>query len=256
MIHPTAIVQEGAEIHPSVEIGPYCTVGPHVRIGAGTMIGSHVVIDGRTEIGHKNRIFQFSSIGAIPQHMKYRGEPTELKIGSSNVIREFVTIHLGTAQDRGVTRIGSHNVFMAYCHVAHDCTIEDSVIMANGATLGGHVFVEQNAILGGLVGVHQFVRIGRFAMVAGLSGVSLDIPPFTSAAGFRTSLYGLNLVGFKRHGFSSDELKRLRRAYRILFQSGLLLEKALDQVSFELGDDPHIQHLVRFLRGSRRGICR
>jgi UDP-N-acetylglucosamine acyltransferase len=256
MIHPTAIVEGGAQIHPSVQIGPYCTVGSHVKIGAGTQIGSHVVIDGRTEIGENNRIFQFSSIGAIPQHMKYRGEPTELKIGSGNVIREFVTIHLGTVQDRGITRIGNQNVFMAYCHVAHDCTIEDSVILANGATLAGHVLVERNAILGGLVGVHQFVRIGRFAMVAGLSGVSLDVPPFTSAAGFRTKLYGLNFVGLKRNGFSSEEIKKLRKAYRILFQSGLLLEKALNHATSELGEDPHIEHLLRFLRDSRRGICR
>lgn len=256
MIHPTAIVAEGAEIHPDAEIGPYCVIGPDVKIGAGTRVGPHVVIEGRTEIGEKNQIFQFASIGAIPQHMKYRGEPTELKIGSENVIREFVTIHLGTLQDRGVTTIGNRNVFMAYCHVAHDCTIEDSVIMANGATLAGHVTVERNAILGGLAGVHQFVRIGRMAMVAGLSGVSMDIPPFTSAAGFRTKLFGLNVVGLRRNGFNSDEIARLRRAYRILFQSGLLLERAMEQAAAELGGDPNVEHMLAFLRRSRRGICR
>ncbi|MEW6443371.1 MAG: acyl-ACP--UDP-N-acetylglucosamine O-acyltransferase [bacterium] len=256
MIHPTAIVEPGAEIHASAEIGPYCTIGPHVRIGSGTWVGPHVVIGGRTEIGENNRIFQFASIGEIPQHMKYRGEPTELKIGSGNVFREFVTIHLGTVQDRGITSIGNRNVFMAYCHVAHDCTIEDSVIMSNGATLAGHVLVERSAILGGLVGVHQFVRIGRFAMVAALSGVSLDIPPYTSAAGFRTRLYGLNLVGLRRNGFAPEQLRRLRKAYRTLFQSGLLLEGAIDQVTGDLGNDPDVAHLLDFLKGSRRGICR
>lgn len=256
MIHPTAVVAEGAEIDPGAEIGPYCVIGPHVKIGAGTKVGPHVVIEGRTEIGQNNQIFQFASIGAIPQHMKYRGEPTELKIGSGNVIREFVTIHLGTAQDRGVTTIGNRNVFMAYCHVAHDCTIEDSVVMANGATLAGHVTVERNAILGGLAGVHQFVRIGRMAMVAGLSGVSMDIPPFTCAAGFRTKLFGLNVVGLRRNGFNSDQIARLRRAYRILFQSGLLLDRAIEKAAAELAGDPNVEHLLAFVRRSRRGICR
>jgi UDP-N-acetylglucosamine acyltransferase len=256
MIHPTAIVAEGAQIHPEAEIGPYCIIGPHVKIGAGTKVGPHVVIEGRTEIGPNNQIFQFASIGAVPQHVKYRGEPTELKIGSGNIIREFVTIHLGTVQDRGITTIGDRNVFMAYCHVAHDCTIEDSVIMANGASLAGHVTVERNAILGGLVGVHQFVRIGRLAMVAGLSGVSMDIPPFTSAAGFRTKLFGLNLVGLRRNGFTAQDIAKLRRAYRILFQSGLLLGPAIEQAAAELGGDPNVDHLLDFLRHSRRGICR
>ncbi len=256
MIHPTAVIHEGAEIHETVEIGPFCIVGPHVKIGAGTRVGPHVVLEGRTRIGERNRIFQFASIGAIPQHMQYRGEPTELVIGSENVIREFVTIHLGTAQDRGVTRIGNRNVLMAYCHVAHDCVLEDGVILANGATLGGHVRVERDAILGGLVGVHQFVRIGRHAMVAGLSGVSLDIPPFTRAAGFRTKLYGLNLVGLKRKGFSPEEIRRLRKAYRILFQSGKLLKEAMEEVEAVAGEDENVRHLLAFLMESERGICR
>jgi UDP-N-acetylglucosamine acyltransferase len=256
MIHPTAIVDEGAEIHESVEIGPYCFVGPHVKIGKGTKVGPHVVLEGRTEIGEDNRIFHFASIGAVPQHMKYKGEPTKLKIGSENVIREFVTIHLGTVQDRGITTIGNRNILMAYCHVAHDCTLENAVILANGATLGGHVHVERNAILGGLVGVHQFVRIGRHAMVGALSGVSLDIPPYTSAAGFRTKLYGLNTVGLKRQGFSPEEVRRLRKAYRILFQSGELLRPAMERVRAEVGHDPHVEYLIEFLKKSQRGICR
>ncbi len=256
MIHPTAIIHKGAAIDPDVEIGAYSIIGENVSIGSGTVIGPHVVIDGRTTIGKNNRIFHFASIGAIPQHLRYKGEDTRLEIGEDNIIREFVTIHLGTIQDRGVTKIGNGNVFMAYCHVAHDCVIHDSVIMANGASLGGHVVLEDHAILGGLVGVHQFVRIGRYAMVGGLSGVSLDIPPYTSAAGFRTKLYGLNIVGLKRHNFSSESIQRLKKAYRILFKSNLLLEDAIQQVQQEIGDDEHVQHLIGFLKGSKRGICR
>lgn len=256
MIHPTAIVHEGAQIDEGVEIGPYTIIREKVRIGSGTIIGPHVVIEGRTTIGKNNRIFQFASIGAIPQHLRYRGEDTRLEIGDNNIIREFVTIHLGTVQDQGVTSIGNGNVFMAYCHVAHDCVIKDSVIMANGASLGGHVVVEDHAILGGLVGVHQFVRIGRHAMVGGLSGVSLDIPPFTSAAGFRTKLYGLNIVGLKRHNFSHEAIQRLKKAYRLLFKSNLLLEEAVRHVEQEVGDDENVRHLVAFLKDSKRGICR
>jgi UDP-N-acetylglucosamine acyltransferase len=256
MIHPTAVVHTGAHIDETVEIGPYCIIGEKVSIGAGTTIGPHVVVQGRTTIGNNNTIFQFASIGAIPQHLRYRGEDTRLEIGSGNIFREFVTIHLGTVQDKGVTKIGNRNVFMAYCHVAHDCIIEDSIIMANGATLGGHVLIESHAILGGLVGVHQFVRIGQYAMVGGLSGVSLDIPPYTSAAGFRTKLYGLNLIGLKRHTFSSETLQKLKKAFRILFKSNLLLEAAIENVQREVGEDPHVQHLLTFLKGSKRGICR
>ncbi len=256
MIHPTAIINEGAQIHPSVEIGPYSVIGGNVKIGAGTTVGPHVVIDGRTEIGEGNKIFQFASVGAIPQHLQYDGEPTELKIGNENNIREFVTIHLGTAQDKGLTKIGSRNTFMAYCHIAHDCVIADSVIMANGATLGGHVYLDSHSILGGLVGVHQFVRIGCYAMIGGLSGVSLDIPPYTRSAGFRTKLSGLNLIGLKRHGFSQESISNLRKAYRILFQSGLLLEQAVAQVQEEIEEDPQVQNLIQFMQKSERGICR
>jgi len=256
MIHPTAIVQDGAEIHETAEVGPYCVIGPHVRIGAGTRVASHAVIQGRTTLGEENRVFQFASIGAVPQHLKYQGEPTLLEIGSGNVFREFVTVHLGTAQDRGITKIGDRNAFLAYAHIAHDCVIEDSVVMANGATLGGHVHVETHAILGGLVGVHQFVRVGRYAIVGGLSGVSLDIPPYTRSAGFRTKLYGLNIVGLKRHGFSAERIGRLKQAYRILFQSGDVLDRAVERVRAEVPPDPDVEILLRFLRSSKRGFCR
>jgi UDP-N-acetylglucosamine acyltransferase len=256
MIHPTAVVHKGAQIDKDVEIGPYSVIGEKVTIGAGTRIGPHVVIEGRTTIGNHNTIMQFASIGAIPQHMRYRGEDTRLEIGSQNTIREFVTIHIGTAEDQGITRIGNRNMFMAYCHVAHDCVIQDSVIMANGATLAGHVVVEHHAILGGLVGVHQFVRIGQYAIVGGLSGVSLDIPPFMSAAGFRTKLYGLNLIGLKRNNFSPETIQRLKKAYRIIFKSSLLLEDAIEKVEGDMGEDPHVQRLVTFIKSSTRGMCR
>ena len=256
MIHATAIVHDGVQIHETAEIGPYAVIGPHVKIGARTRVGPHAVIEGRTEIGEDNQIFQFASVGAIPQHLKYEGEPTELKIGSGNIIREFVTIHLGTVQDEGITTIGDRNTFMAYCHVAHDCRIEDSAILANGATLGGHVHLQSHAILGGLVGVHQFVRIGQYAMVGGLSGVSLDVPPYTTSAGFRTKLFGLNLIGLKRHGFSKETLTRLKNAYKILFQSGEDLKTALERVRAEVEEDPHVEHLLTFLEESKRGFCR
>jgi UDP-N-acetylglucosamine acyltransferase len=250
------MVDKGAEIHESVEIGPYCIVGPHVKVGAGTTVGPHAVLDGRTEIGENNQVFHHASIGAVPQHAKYRGEPTKLTIGSDNIIREFSTIHLGTVEDRSITTVGSHNMLMAYAHVAHDCTLEDGVILANAATLGGHVYVERNAIVGGLVGVHQFVRIGRHAIVGGMSGIRLDIPPFVRVSGVPSKLYGLNTVGLQRSGFSADEISRLRKAYRILFQSGELLESAIEKARAELGEDPNVEYLVAFLKNSERGFCR
>lgn len=256
MIHPTAIVDEGAEIHESVEIGPYCIVGPHVKIGAGTKVWPHAVLEGRTEIGEDNQIFHHASVGAVPQHAKYRGEPTKLTIGSGNIIREFVTIHLGTMEDRGITTIGNRNLLMAYAHVAHDCTLEDGIVLANAATLGGHVYVERNAILGGLVGVHQFVRVGRHAMIGGMSGIRLDIPPFTRAADNPSKLYGLNTIGLERSGFSPEEIGRLRKAYRILFQSGELLQDAIEKVRTELEGDPNVEYLLEFLKNSERGFCR
>jgi UDP-N-acetylglucosamine acyltransferase len=256
MIHPTAMVQDGARIDESAEIGAYAVIGPHVRLGPRCWVGPHAVVEGRTTIGEDNRIFQFASIGAIPQHLKYAGEPTELRIGSGNTFREFVTINLGTAEDKGVTLIGNGNTFMAYCHVAHDCVIEDSVIMSNAATLAGHVYVEKCAILGGLVGVHQFCRIGQYSMVGGMSGVSQDIPPYTSCAGFRTKLYGLNTVGMKRHGFSPESIRRLKQAYKILFLSGDLFAKAVERVRVEVEEDPHVTHLLSFLLQSKRGFSR
>ena len=203
MIHPTAIISPGAQIGADVEIGPYSVIGERVSIGDGTRIGPHVVLQGPTTIGKKNQFFQFCSIGEIPQDLKFNMEDTELIIGDNNTFREFITINRGTAGGGGRTVIGSNCLLMAYTHVAHDCLIGNGVIMANNASLAGHIRIDDHAIIGGLSGIHQFVHIGSYAMIGGLSGVSKDVPPFTLAVGQRAILHGLNLTGLKRHGFLS-----------------------------------------------------
>lgn len=256
MIHPTAIVHPGAQIDADVEIGPYAVIGGHVKIGRGTTIGPSAVIDGWTEIGENNRIFHLCSVGAIPQDLKYKGEETRLIIGNGNIIREFATIHLGTVTGDGETTIGDNNLFMAYCHVAHDCHIGNHVIMANGSTLAGHIKVEDHARLGGLSAVHQFVRIGAHAMVGGGAMVGQDVPPYTIAAGDRATLHGLNLVGLKRSGFSDEIIADLKKAYKILIRSGLLTEEALARIRNEVPQSPEVRHFVEFVEQSERGICR
>jgi UDP-N-acetylglucosamine acyltransferase len=237
MIHPTAIVHPGAVLEADVEVGPYAVIGEHVKIGRGTKIGASAVIDGWTEIGENNQIFHLTSVGAIPQDLKYKGEETYLKIGNGNIIREFATIHLGTVTGDGETTIGNNNLFMAYCHVAHDCHIGNHVIMANGSTLAGHITVEDHARLGGLSAVHQFVRIGAHVMVGGGAMVGQDVPPYTIASGDRATLHGLNLVGLKRSGFSDEILSDLKKAYRILIRSGLRTEEALARIRREIPQD-------------------
>ncbi len=256
MIHPTAIVLPGAEIDPDVEIGPFAVIGNNVRIGRGTRIGPSAVIQGWTEIGENNQIFHLSSVGAVPQDLKYKGERTFLKIGNGNIIREFATIHLGTVTGDGETTIGDNNLFMAYCHVAHDCHIGNNVVMANGATLAGHISVEDHARLGGLSAIHQFVRIGAYVMIGGGAMVGQDVPPYTIAAGDRATLHGLNLVGLKRAGFSEDILVQLKKAYKILIRSGLLTDEALERIRRELPESPQLNHFVEFVEKSERGICR
>ena len=226
-IHPNAIVHPGAQLGPGVKIGAFSTVGEHVRIGRDTILDSHVVVEGWTEIGEKCHIFPFSSLGAAPQAIRYRGEPTRLTMGSGNIIREFVTIHRGTPEGGGITLLGNGSFIMAYSHIAHDCRIGNEVIMANGSTLGGHILVEDSAIIGGLVAIHQFVRIGRYAIIGGASAIPKDIPPYMTAAGNRAKLYGLNLVGLKRHRFPEATIGALKQAYRILFRSHLPLRKAM-----------------------------
>lgn len=256
MIHPTAIIQPGAKLAENVTVGPYSVIGENVVIGSGTTVAAHVVIEGWTEIGCDNRIFQFSSIGADPQDLKYAGEKTTLKIGDRNRIREFVTLNRGTEEGGGLTTIGDDNLFMAYSHVAHDCIVNDHVILANGATLAGHVEVESTAILGGLAAVHQFCKIGSHTMISGGAMVTQDIPPYTVAQGDRAKTVGLNLIGLKRRGFSEETIRGIKKAYRAIFRSGLRLEEALTQIDEEITSTPELDHFVNFIKDSQRGIAR
>lgn len=255
-IHPTAIVAPDAVIGEGVEIGAYSIVGSGVAIGDGTWVGSHVMIEGRTEIGPHCKVFHHSYIGGPPQDLKYRGEETRLKIGSHNIIREYVTLNRGTVSGGGVTTIGDHNLFMAYVHVAHDCHIGNHVVMANAATLAGHVTIEDRAIIGGLSAIHQFARIGTCVMIGGCSAVPQDVPPYMNATGNRAKLYGLNTIGLQRNNFSEDAISRLKKAYKILFRSKMTLETALEKVTEELGGAAEVDYLVNFIRQSERGICR
>lgn len=255
-IHPTAVVDPEARIDDGVVIGPYAIVGGGVQIGADTEVGPHVVLDGLTTIGARCRFVGQSSIGTPPQDLKYAGEPTRLEIGDDNIVREFVTMNRATEKGGGVTRIGSHGMFMAYAHVAHDCTVGDHVVMANAATLAGHVTVEDHAIVGGLVAIHQFVRIGESAILGGGAMVTLDVAPYCMAAGDRAALHGLNVVGLKRRGFGAATLAALRSAYRTMFRSGLRVQDALEAIRAESGDDPCVAHFAEFIERSQRGICR
>lgn len=255
-IHPTAIVHPRATIAPGVKIGAYSLIGENVRIGKDTVIDSHVVVEGWTEVGERCHLFPFVSLGTAPQHMRYRGEPTRVTIGNENVIREFVTIHRATVEGGGNTTLGHGNFIMAYSHIAHDCKVGNQVIMANASTLAGHIAVEDFAIVGGLVAIHQFVRVGCYAIIGGASGVPKDIPPYMCAAGNRAKLFGLNTVGLKRHRFSEATLFALKQAYRILFRSHLILNKAIEKVETDVPRLPEITHLLDFLKSSKRGVCR
>lgn len=255
-LHPTAIVPSTAQLGEGVTIGPWTVIGEQVSIDEGTSIGSHVVIDGWTEIGRGCRIFPHAVLGTEPQDLKFHGEKSHLFIGDHTVIREFATINRGTASGGGKTMVGNHTFVMAYAHVAHDCFLGDHVILANAATLGGHVTIEDYAIVGGLCGVHQFCRIGKYALVGGCSAVNQDIPPFIKAQGNRPDLYGLNSVGLKRHDFSKETLQKLRRAYRLLFQSGLNTSEGMARVEEEVRDCPEVTYLLQFIKFSQRGITR
>jgi len=255
-IHPTAVVAAGAELAVGVEVGPYAVIGAHVRIGSGTVVGPHAVIEGRTTIGERNRILQFASIGALPQDLKYRGEPSRLEIGADNVFREFTSISPGTEAGGMLTRIGDRNLFMVNSHVAHDCHVGSRTILANAASLGGCVAVEDYAIVGGLAGVHQFVRLGESAILGAGTMASMDVPPFCTVAGDRARLHGLNVVGMRRRGFAAERILTLKRAYRTLFQSRLKMRAAIDRVRAELGSDDAVERMLRFIESSSRGICR
>jgi len=255
-IHPTAVVHPKAHIADDVEIGPYSVVGEHVTIGAGTKIASHVQIEGWTTIGERNQIFSFSSVGAPPQDIGYRNEETYLIIGDDNVIRESATVHRATTKEDRKTVIGNRNFLMAYSHVAHDCKLGDNIIMANSVALGGHIEIGDHAILGGIVAVHQFARIGTYAIIGGQSAVTLDIPPYVSAAGNRAQLYGLNLVGLKRKGFTDQTIAILKKAYKTIFRSGHTIDEAIRKALDEFPESSEVNILVEFIRSSKRGITR
>jgi UDP-N-acetylglucosamine acyltransferase len=253
-IHPTAIIEPGAELGEGVQIGPYSVIGPDVRIGEGNIIGPHVVIEGRTTIGARNRIYQFASIGAAPQDERYHGQPTELVIGDDNIIREYVTIQPGMVAEHPLTTVGNGNMFMALSHIAHDCKVGDGTRFANGATLAGHVEVGDYAWISGLVAIHQFARIGAHAFIAGGAMVSHDVPPFCLVQGDRARLVGLNEVGVKRHGYSSQEVLNLRRAYKILFRKPGTKEERMAQVREDLGGERGVDQLLAFMETSKRAV--
>lgn len=254
MIHPTAIIDDKAVIGNNVEIGPYSIVGPDVVIGDDCWIGPHVVLKGPTVLGKGNKIYQFASVGEDCQDKKYNGEPTRLEIGDNNIIRECVTIHRGTVQDQGLTKLGSNNLLMAYVHVAHDCMVGDNIILANNTTLAGHVYVGDWAILGGFTGVHQFCHIGAHAFTAVNSVVVQDIPPYIMAQGHNAVPRTINSEGLKRRGFSKEAIMHIKRAFKTLYRKGLTIDEAV--VEMESWQAPELNELIHFVQNSSRGIIR
>ena len=260
LIHPSAIVHPQAQLDSTVRVGPYAVVGPKLRIGAHTTVGPHCVLEGDTEIGCHNQIFQFASLGAQPQDKKYAGEPTQLIIGDRNTIREFCTFNTGTVQDGGVTRIGNDNWIMAYVHIAHDCVVGHNPILANNATLAGHVHVGDWVILGGLTGVHQFTRIGAHAMAGFASHISQDVPPFMMVDGNPLAVRGFNIEGLRRRGFGEQRLRAVKQMHRLLYRQGLTLEAARAAIAALAAELPEaaadVQAMLDFLAASQRGIAR
>lgn len=260
LIHPTAIIAEGAQIAADVSVGPYSIVGEHVTVGAGTVIGPHCVIDGHTSIGANNNFYRFCSIGGIPQDKKYAGEPTHLEIGDGNTVREYVTINTGTAQDQGVTRIADDNWIMAYAHIAHDCQIGSHTIIANGVQFAGHVHLGDWAILGGLCAVHQFVRIGAHTMIGGTSPIRQDTPPYIIGAGDPFRPVGINSEGLSRRGYSPEAIAALKEAYKLLYRRNLKVDEACERMRVLQQERPlahdALQVMIDFLAASTRGIVR
>ena len=253
-IHPTAIVSPKAELGEKVVVSAYAIIGEEVEIGAGTVIGAHTVIEGPTTIGKDNKIGAFVHIGGAPQHIEYKGEKTGLKIGDRNQFREFVTINRGTSFGMGETIVGNDNFLMIGCHIAHDCVVGDGVIMANYVQIAGHCQVENNAVFGGLSGLHQHCRVGRAVMVGAITAVTLDAPPFSMVIGERAKFVGLNLVGLKRMGFSEEKIKEIKKAYRIIRTSDLLLEETLKKLEQEMGEIPEVKEIIRFFKNTQRGV--
>jgi UDP-N-acetylglucosamine acyltransferase len=256
-VHPTAIVDPHAKIAGSVTIGPYSVIGENVELGEGTEVMSHVVIDGHTRIGKNNRIFPYASIGLAPQDLKYGGEPTRVEIGDDNSIREFVTIHRGTSEGEGVTRIGTHNLLMAYVHIAHDCKLGNHIIMANGASLAGHVVIQDHATVGAFTMIHQFCRVGAYSFLGSASLVNQDILPYSKTSAPRPiEVYGANRLGLERRGLAKDDLKELEAAFRLLTRSKLNTTQAVEAIAAKEFQSAHVKALVEFIRTSERGVAK
>lgn len=255
-VHPTAVIASGAELDDAVEVGPYAIVGAEARIGARTIVGSHSVIEGAVEIGPDCRIGSHVIIGAPPQDLKYRDEPTRVVIGEHSVIREYASVHRASVGGSGVTRVGSHTYLMAYVHVAHDCQLGEHVIMANQASLAGHVEIGRHALIGGMTGVHQFVRVGEYAFLGACSAVLQDIPPYVKAQGNRAKPFGLNVVGLRRQGFSAAALQALKEAYRLVYASDLNTSQALARLEAAGPFPPEVQPFIDFIKRSQRGISK
>jgi UDP-N-acetylglucosamine acyltransferase len=256
MIDPRAVISPQAQIAADVQIGPFTVIGPDVVIGAGTWIGPHAVINGPTRIGTDNKIFQFASLGDAPQDKKYKGEPTRLEIGDRNVFRESVTVNRGTTHDRGVTHIGNDNLLMAYSHVAHDCRLGDQIVMANCATLGGHVEIGDFVTMGGLSAVHQHTKIGAHSFIAHNAAVTRDVPPYILAVGRPAAPHSVNSIGLQRRGFTPEQIRNIRRAYRLLYRSGLKLKTALEELETAAVTQAEIRPFVEFIKRSERSIVR
>jgi len=255
VIHPTAIIDPKADIGADVEIGPYCVIGPGVTLGDGCRLQSHVTLTGPLEIGRNNRFYPYCSIGAQTQDLKYRGEPTHAVIGDDNTFREFVTVHRATSPG-DATRIGHRGNFLAYVHIAHDCVVGDDVIFSNNGTLAGHVRVEDHVIIGGLTAIHQFSRIGRFAILGGCTKIVQDVPPFMIADGNPAEIRGVNKIGMERHHFAPETIRELREAYRILYRGELNVKQAVETIRRERQPLPEVAHLLAFIETSERGITR
>ncbi len=257
-IHPTAVIDSSCEVSPEAKIGPYCVVGPNVTIGAGTILDSHVCIHGWTGIGERCRFYSHSSVGTDPQDLKYKGEPTYLKIGNDNVFREFVSLNRGTRGGHGITVIGNNNFLMAYSHIAHDCIVGDNVIMANAATLAGHVTVGDHATVGAFSAVHQFCRVGPHAFIGGFSVITRDALPYIKTVGARNEakIYGINSIGLQRKGFSAQSMAELKQVYRILFRSQMNTGDALVKTKENQWASPEVATLIEFIESSERGFIR
>ena len=255
-IDPRAVVAEGAKLAPGVEVGAYAIIGPDVEIGEGTVIGPHAIVTGWTRLGARNKVFQFASIGDAPQDKKYAGEPTRVEIGDGNVFREYVTVNRGTAKDKGVTRIGDDNLFMASSHVAHDCVVGSHCVFANLATLAGHVEIVDHVILAGFTGVHQFCKIGSHAFIANNTAVTRDVPPYIMAVGHPAEPHSVNATGLSRRGFSPEQVRNIKNAFRTLYRSDLPLEEAVTRLREAAATQPEIVPFVEFIGRSTRSLVR